>query len=59
MSKQQPTTRNEERRPSHERRPYEKPGFLTHEVFERQSLSCSGTISQNPGPPPFGCSLRS
>lgn len=41
-----------------ERRPYEKPGFITSVVFERAALSC-GALNITPGPPPFGCSLQS
>jgi hypothetical protein len=62
MSNERPNHRPTERAPQSTttgRRAYEKPGFLTRQVFERQALSCSGCASTNPGAPPFGCCLRS
>ncbi|MGB0647164.1 MAG: hypothetical protein ACPGQS_08305 [Bradymonadia bacterium] len=52
-------TEREQRKPKH-RRAYEKPGFLSAVVFERNSLACVPTnLNTQPGPAPFGCSMQS
>lgn len=43
---------------SEERRPYQKPSFLSSQAFERQALSCAGCINQASGFPSF-CSNQS
>ena len=41
-----------------ERRPYQKPSFISSRAFERQALSCAGCINQASGFPTF-CSNQS
>ena len=40
------------------KRVYEKPGFMTSQAFERQSLSCAGCLNQTASFPIF-CGMRS
>ena len=40
------------------RRPYQKPGFIVSQAFERQALSCAGCLNQSAAFPNF-CAMRS
>ena len=48
----------ERRLPSSSRRPYQKPGFLVSQAFERQALSCAGCLNQSASFPTL-CAMRS
>jgi len=48
--------RSQAERPA--RRPYQKPGFVVSKAFERQALSCAGTLNQTSAFPAF-CAMRS
>jgi hypothetical protein len=53
--KTEPKTREDTEKDA-ERRPYEKPGFLSSMAFERSSLACAG----NKNTAPFlGCAMQS
>ena len=41
-----------------QRKPYQKPGFVVSQAFERQALSCAGCINQASGFPTY-CSNQS
>jgi len=41
-----------------QRRPYQKPGFLISQAFERQALSCAGCLNQSAAFPTL-CAMRS
>ncbi len=41
-----------------EKKPYQKPAFVSKRAFERQALSCSGCLNQSSSFPAF-CAMRS
>ena len=43
---------------SHPKRPYQRPGFVVSQAFERQALSCAGCLNQSASFPNF-CAMRS
>lgn len=49
---------DETRAANSSRRPYQKPGFLVSQAFERQALSCAGCLNQSAAFPNF-CAMRS
>ena len=49
---------SERRLSSPSRRPYQKPGFLVSQAFERQALSCAGCLNQSASFPTL-CAMRS
>ena len=41
-----------------QRRPYQSPGFVVSQAFERQALSCAGCLNQSASFPTL-CAMRS
>jgi hypothetical protein len=40
------------------KKPYQKPAFISKKAFERQALACSGCLNQSSSFPAF-CAMRS